>query len=87
MQCKLDPVTQPMNSEIRLDSPIKSPETARQHKYEKQHDLASLTQTPLQKLWAQQNGKKQFSLSIPHDEAEAEAFLQGRNIKGRRANL
>lgn len=31
--------------------------------------------------------KKQFSLSIPHDEDEAEGFLQGRNIKGRRANV
>ena len=32
-------------------------------------------------------GKKQFSLSIPHDDDEAEAFLQGRNIKGRRATM
>jgi hypothetical protein len=32
-------------------------------------------------------GKKQFSLTIPLDDDEAEAFLQGRNIKGRRANL
>ena len=32
-------------------------------------------------------GKKQFSLTIPHDEGEAEAFLQGRNIKGRQANM
>jgi hypothetical protein len=32
-------------------------------------------------------GKKQFSLSIPQNEDEAQAFLQGRNIKGRRANL
>ena len=31
--------------------------------------------------------KKQFTLSIPHDEDEAEAFLQERNIKGRRANV
>jgi hypothetical protein len=32
-------------------------------------------------------GKNQFALSIPLDEDEAEAFLQGRNIKGRRANM
>ena len=32
-------------------------------------------------------GKKQFTLSIPHDDDEAAAFLQGRNIKGRRANM
>ena len=32
-------------------------------------------------------GKKQFSLSIPLDGDEAEAFLQGRNMKGRRANM
>ena len=31
--------------------------------------------------------KKEFSLTIPHDEDEAEGFLQGRNIKGRRANV
>lgn len=30
-------------------------------------------------------GKKQFSLSIPLDDNEAEAFLQSRNIKGRQA--
>jgi hypothetical protein len=32
-------------------------------------------------------GKKQFTLSIPRDEDEAEALLQGRNVKGRRANV
>jgi hypothetical protein len=32
-------------------------------------------------------GKKQFTLSIPLDDDEAEAFLQGRNIKGRRASM
>lgn len=32
-------------------------------------------------------GKKEFTLSIPCDEDEAEAFLQGRNIKGRRAEM
>jgi hypothetical protein len=32
-------------------------------------------------------GKKKFTLTIPLDEDEAEAFLQGRQIKGRRANL
>jgi hypothetical protein len=32
-------------------------------------------------------GKKLFALSIPHDEDEAEAFLQGRNIKGRQASM
>ena len=32
-------------------------------------------------------GKKQFTLSIPLNDDEAEAFLQGRNIKGRRANM
>ncbi len=31
--------------------------------------------------------KKQFSLTIPHEEDEAEAFLQGRNIAGRRAQI
>jgi hypothetical protein len=31
--------------------------------------------------------KKQFTLSIPHDDDEAEGFLQGRNIKGRRAMI
>ena len=32
-------------------------------------------------------GKKEFTLNIPRDEDEAEAFLQGRNVKGRRANV
>ena len=32
-------------------------------------------------------GKKQFSLSIPLDDDEAEAFLQGRNVRGRRADM
>jgi hypothetical protein len=32
-------------------------------------------------------GKKEFTFSIPLDDDEAEAFLQGRNIKGRRAQM
>ena len=32
-------------------------------------------------------GKKKFTLSIPLDADEEEAFLQGRNIKGRRAQM
>lgn len=32
-------------------------------------------------------GKKQFSLSIPCDVIEAEAFLQGRNLRGRQAKI
>jgi len=32
-------------------------------------------------------GKKQFTLSIPLNDDETEAFSQGRNIKGRRANM
>ena len=32
-------------------------------------------------------GRSKFTLTIPHDEDEAEAFLQGRSIKGRRAQM
>lgn len=31
--------------------------------------------------------KRQFTLSIPLDDGEVEAFLQGRNISRRRANI
>jgi hypothetical protein len=45
------------------------------------------SQAPLQEMSTERNGKKQFFLSIPHDEDEAEAFLQGRNINGRQAQI
>ena len=32
-------------------------------------------------------GRKEFALSIPREELEAEAFLQGRNIKGWEAKV